>query len=351
MVGVRDDLQPNILSHGPPTHLNKLILQKPSRSFVVEELENRRVMSTANFSADEKQIASCWSGLTTAPGIHGHLIFISVLNIFLSITAVFGNALILVGLHKESSLHPRSKLLLRCLAKTDLFAGLISEPINVAYTMSELNGHWNICRFLSAAEYLTSLILGGVSLMTMAAIVDRLLALLLGLRYRQVVTLKRTYMIVITFWIVSAVFSISYFWNSLVTECYINVVNSVCLVSSIISYTKIFFTLRQHQAQLQDQAQQPNQTSPLNIARYKKAVSSALWLQMTLVACYLPHGIVVALWTDSDLSLSVFLARKYTMTLVFLNSSLNPILYYWKIEEVIQAVKDAIRQVLCYSSC
>ena len=35
VVDVRDDLQPNILLHVPPTHLNKLILQKPSRSFVV----------------------------------------------------------------------------------------------------------------------------------------------------------------------------------------------------------------------------------------------------------------------------------------------------------------------------
>ena len=309
-------------------------------------------MLTVNFSADEKQITSCWSGLTTAPGIHGHLIFISVLNIFLSVTAVLGNALIIVGLHKESSLHPPSKLLLRCLATTDLCAGLISEPIDVAYTMSELNGYWNICRFLLAAEYLTSVILCGVSLLTMTAIsVDRLLALLLGLRYRQVVTLKRTYMIVITFWIVSAVFSTSYIWNSLVTKCYIIVITSLCLVSSIISYTKIFFTLRHHQAQLKDQAQQPNQTSALNIARYKKAVSSALWLQMTLVACYLPHCTVVALWINSEVSLSVLLARKYTMTLVFLNLSLNPILYCWQIEEVRQAVKDTIRQVLCYSSC
>ena len=270
VVNVRDNLEPYILSHGPHTHINELILQKPSRSFVVEEWKSRRVMSTANFSVDEKQKTyeqlSCWPGLTTAPGIHGHLIFISVLNIFLSITAVLGNALIIVALHKESSLHPPSKLLLRYLATTDLCVGLISESITVAYWMSQLNGHWYICRFLLAAQFLTSLILCGVSLMTITAIsVDRLLAPLLGLRYRQVVTLKRTYMIVITFWIVSAVFSASYFWNSLVTECYIKVVNSLCLVSSIILYTKIFFTLRQHQAQLQDQAQQPNQTSLLNI--------------------------------------------------------------------------------------
>ena len=97
------------------------------------ELENRRVMSTANFSAVEKQITSCWSGLTTGPGINGPLIFISVLNIFLSITAVLGNALIIVGLHKDSSLHPPSKLLLRRLATTDLCAGLISEDSKIHF--------------------------------------------------------------------------------------------------------------------------------------------------------------------------------------------------------------------------
>ena len=35
--------------------------------------------------------------------------------------------------------------------------------------------------------------------------VDKLLALLLGLRYRQVVTVKKTYIAIIAFWIVSVV--------------------------------------------------------------------------------------------------------------------------------------------------
>ena len=39
----------------------------------------------------------------------------SAFNILLSITATLGNSLILVALHKESSLHPPSKLLYRCL--------------------------------------------------------------------------------------------------------------------------------------------------------------------------------------------------------------------------------------------
>ena len=185
----------------------------------------------------------------------------------------------------------------------------------------------------------------GVSVGTLTAIsVDRLLALLLGLRYRQVVTLKRTYVIVITLWVLPALLSTMWFWNPSITLWYGIIGIPLCLITSIFCYTKIFLTLRHHNTQIQNHAQQPNQTNQLNIARYKKAVSTALWLQLTLVACYLPYCIEVASRPFSTLDPS---AKIYTGTLVFLNSSLNPILYCWKIEEVRQAVKDTIRQVLC----
>jgi len=310
------------------------------------------MMATTNLSGDGMQETVeqlfCPTHLTAAAEIHGQLTFISVLNIFLSITSFLGNVLILVALHKESSLHPPSKLLLRCLATTDLCVGLISEPIAVAYWMSLRDGHWNICPYASAASIVSGTILSGVSLLTMTAInVDRLLALLLRLRYRQVVTLKRTYVIIVCMWVLPTAITTTYFWDFLITLWLIVIGELLCLVTSIIAYTKIFLTLRRHQAQLQDQSQQPNQTSPLNIARYKKAVSSALWLQLTLVACYLPQGLVAALAPNSGLSSSVFLAIQYAATLVFLNSSLNPILYCWKMQEVRQAVKETIRQVLC----
>ena len=65
-------------------------------------------------------------------------------------------------------------------------------------------------------------------------------ALLLGLRYRQLVTLKRTYLIVANFWIMSAVASISFLGNHLVALWYGYLVIPLCLVTSIASYTKIF---------------------------------------------------------------------------------------------------------------
>ena len=241
-----------------------------------------------------------------------------------------------------------SKLLLRSLATTDLCVGLFSEPLAVIYWMSEASEHWNICRFVLAADLLVGSLLCGVSLWTMTAIsVDKLLALLLGITYRHVVTLNRTYVIIITIWIVSTVISAIWFWNPVITLWYGIIVIPLCLVTSFFSYTKIFFTLRHYQNQVQDYVQQPNQTNQLNIARYKKAVSTAIWLQLTLVACYLPYGVILALWTYSPSS-TVYHAWIYTHTLIYINSSLNPILYCWKIEEVRQAAKDTIRQVLCY---
>ena len=130
-------------------------------------------------------------------------------------------------------------------------------------------------------------------------------------------------MLLMTFWVASTAITTVYFWNSLIALWYAFAVVFLCLVTSMFSCTKIFFSLRRYQAQLQSQTQRTCQENPLNISRYKKAVSIAVWLQLTLVACYLPHGIVTALWTNNELFPSVYLATKYTVTSVFLKSSLK----------------------------
>ena len=308
----------------------------------------------SNVSGDGKHLA--YDQLYCSPqdltGIRKELISFSVLNVFFSITAFLGNILIQVALYKESSLHPPTKLLLRTLSASDLCVGLISEPLVVTYWLSVVNEQWNICRYVLSSTFIASYILGPVSLLTLTAIsVDRLLALSLGLRYRHVVTLKRILLMVITFCVVSSIAATMYLLDYHITLWYGNTVTSLCLVASVFSYTKIYLKLRHHQIQVQDHFHhhQPSQESPLNIARYRKAVSSALWLQLTLVVCYLPAAIVGAMWTNSKFSSSMYLSRQLASTLVFLNSSLNPILYCWKIAEVRQAVKDTMRQI-CDSS-
>ena len=154
----------------------------------------------SNVAKDETQETSrelfCSAEFTKE--VHSELIFLSVVNTFLALTAFLGNTLILLALQKETSLHPPSKLLYRCLAMTDLSVGVLLQPLFITYWMSVVNERWDICHYADFLSSLTAYFLCSVSLITMSAIsVDRLLALLLGLRYRQAVTLKRACITVI----------------------------------------------------------------------------------------------------------------------------------------------------------
>ena len=312
-------------------------------------------MALENFTEDEnhKTVQELFCSAEFVRGVKSELIFLSALNIFLSITAFLGNTLILVALHKETSLHPPSKLLYRNLAITDLCVGIIVEPLFVTYWTSVVNERWDICYYTDWAIRFSGFILCAVSLLTVTAIsVDRLLALLLGLRYRQVVTYRRTCITVSGVWIFSIVIASNFFFNRCIALWFQYIGTTLCLVTTIFAYAKIFVTLRHNQIHVQNHVAQgqPSQAIPLNIARYRKAVYSALWVQGTLDICYLPYSIAVVLTPQRGMPLSIYLARNFTVSMVFLNSSLNPLLYFWKIREIRQAVKETLRPLYCRSS-
>ena len=126
------------------------------------------------------------------------------INIFLAITASLGNALILIALHKVTSIYPPTKLLFRCLAVTDLLVGLISQPLYVTILFPRFTT-WNVNVAIPRADDFFFGLLPVVSLLTSAAIsLDRLLALLLGLIYRHTVTLRRVWVVIVCIWLISA---------------------------------------------------------------------------------------------------------------------------------------------------
>ena len=312
-------------------------------------------MITATISTEGGKQMEIYQVLPCSPssvvGSEQQSIFFSAVNIFLSIATFVGNFLILVALNKESFLHPPSKLLYRCLATADLLVGVVNQPLIATYWISLINEHWSLCRYARGAVFISSIALCGVSLLTLTAIsVDRLLALLLGIKYRQIVTLKRTFIITATFWILPVAtgsFSIS---HSRITTWYCIILIPSCSVISVASYTKIFRVLRHRQSQVHGHVQQqPSQTTALNVARYRKAVSSALWVQLALVVCFIPKLTTLLLVMYSKTySSNVVVIDGIAYTLMYFNSTLNPFLYCWKIKEVREAVKQTIRQALCF---
>ena len=296
-----------------------------------------------------------WNAYSTSMAI-----ILAGINIFLAITASLGNALILIALHKVTSIYPPTKLLFRCLAVTDLLVGLISQPLYLTFLFPKFTA-WNVnVAITRASEFFFSL-LPAVSLLTSSAIsVDRLLALLLGLRYRHTVTLRRVWLVILCFWLISALQATG---STCSDECpqLDTIANTLfgpllmlSLLVSVFSYAKIFITLRYRQVQVHgnsQQGQRPNGGgNQLNIARYKKTVYSIAWVQLALLICYIPYIVLRFLgllgMLDKLPSTEISILLELFVTLLYVNSSLNPALYCWRIKDVRQEVKNMIRKIL-----
>ena len=160
--------------------------------------------------------------------------------------------MILIAPHKVSSIYPPTKLFFRCLAVTDLCVGLIVQPLFVTLIMSPLI-KMNVQGFfyVHRVRHTLSWILCRVSVLTSTAIsVDRLLALLLGLRYRHVVILRRVRVVIICIWLIGVLDGwtrmrrIDFAYNGTV------VILTLSLVTAIFIYTKKHLKLRHQRAQL-----------------------------------------------------------------------------------------------------
>ena len=277
-------------------------------------------------------------------------IAIEAVNIVFSITASLGNILILIALRKVTSIHPPTKLLFQCLAITDLGVGLTSQPLmaTLMFLVDNIDIKiWNVLFF--HLLWSLSIAFCGVSVFASTALsVDRLLALFLGLRYRHVVTLKRARAVLACSCLAALLTALVSNFRGENAMSMIIIFLTLCLGISLSSYTKIVLRLRQHQSSVRGNVHQGQANTggiPLNLKRYQKTVVSIGLVQLALVICYSPSIIFLILThlrrTPPAIDLILL---DCTPTLVFLNSSLNPFLYCWRIKEIRQAVKATIRR-------
>ena len=133
----------------------------------------------------------------------------------------------------------------------------------------------------------------------------------------------RVSVVIICFWLISASVGLIWIMRNDIAFTLASVLLTLCLKTSIFCYTRIHIKLQHHQAQVRKivpQAQANGGEIPLNIARYKKTVSSIMWVQLALVSCYVPFGIVAVLYANG---IGNDTASITTATLLYLNSLLT----------------------------
>lgn len=275
--------------------------------------------------------------------IETSVVVICVLNAPLMLTSTAGNILVLTAIKKTPSIRSSSITMLCSLAVSDLLVGFIVQPFFLTSLLTRVF-------LIERISKITAFCLCGVSLCTMTAIsIDRFLALQYPMRYQATITAHQRALntLIVIIWLHNFVFSGFYVWNW--PLYFIMIATGVCLfiLVSAFCYIRIYRIVRRHQIQIQvqQQAAQQNTTEGdnSNMVRMKRSALNTFIFYIAMVLCYFPIiiSLCVASITSKDLPEVWHLAD----TVVFLNSSVNPLLYCWRLGEIRKEVLKIFRQM------
>ena len=313
-------------------------LNQPFTSFRIKPFRAQFNFTVTSLSAIF-QSSSCIMNETDP--LYSSSIFTCVVNAFSAYTATMLNILTIHAMRKTSSVPKPLKTLLLSLAFSDLGVGLLVQPLYIVKIVNPTH-----VAFLSAFN-VSQLIFTYASFLSVVAIsVDRFLAIYLHLRYQELVTHKRVVAVVISIWISSLLFppSIFYFNSKNSVHIVMAVIVGFCFIITGIIYSRMYFTARHHTNQIQVLQVQNSQIE--SAARKRKSAICMFYVYLVFLVCYLPGycaGVTRLIQSPPSTALSgVYL---YSLTLVFLNSSLNPVIYGWKMRHIRHAMIDVLRNI------
>ena len=257
-----------------------------------------------------------------------------ILNVPLMLACITGNTLILSAILRTPSLRSPSTIFMCSLAISDLLVGIIVQPVYIAYELKQEPP-------LTFAIKVLFIFTGVVSLCTMTAIsVDRFMALQFHLRYQCLMTEMRAMYTSLSLWLFGILLSFITLWNKTIMFAFLAVGIAICIFISTFSYTRIYLIVRQHQFQIRSQ-QQALQL-PMNLVRTKRSAISTFIYYICMILCYTPMLSFMSIVAIRP-SLSGLMVWKVGNTFVFMNSSINPILFCWRVRELRRAVLKLVR--------
>ena len=269
-----------------------------------------------------------------------------VFNNFLTYTAILLNIVTMYAMQKTASLPKTLKTLLFSVAISDVGIGLLAQPVYSSLLVKWLQLNHPSCNNYGVLYISANLFLASSFLSVVAVSVDRFLAIHLHLRYQELVTHKRIVIVVISIWVLSASVSFTMFWE---LRAYINLfILAFGFIISFVAYIKMYLTVRRHKNQIQsllavDEAQIGIMT---NYVAVVKTTVGVFYVYLVLLASYLPHFICMAyVGICRDSSIATKQLNLFSFTLMFLNSSLNPVIYCWKMRHIRHAIMDILRNM------
>ena len=276
-----------------------------------------------------------------------------VFNAFFGFTAITFNIVTILALRKPLTIPRAVKTLLMSEAVSDLGVGLLVQPLYVAWLVMQIQENTQIRTF----EIISNLYGNIANLFTytsffgvVALATDRFLAIHLHLRYQELVTHKRVVAVVIWTWILSGIVMLllGFTSSNAVTITFLTI-DGVCYLTTALFYFKIYSAVRYHTNQMQvleEQLAQSNGGDMENAARERKAAVDTFCVFLVFLICYLPNMCVWIIQTSTGPSRVLRHFGLHSNTLMLLNSSLNPMIYCWRMRPVRHAIMEILRNIL-----
>ena len=273
-----------------------------------------------------------------------------VLNFVFSLVATLGNLLVIRALMKASTIPATVKKLFLSLAFSDLAVGLLPQLMTaiISAVMLKMASSGDDLAFFCPTVLILLLyfqyLLATASFLNVIVITfDRLLAVSLHLRYQELVTPIRVTIVLVSLWLTGCVFASLYIFLPKGIEMAAGVTSVLGYVLTTTVYIRIHKVVKYHQNQIYSQNQLQNAQAK-EALRQRKSAYSSLFVSVLFLACYFPYCPCTILYTTNTTEISFLVALFASVFLIFLNSSLNPIVYCWRYREIRRIVKKTVKK-------
>ena len=270
---------------------------------------------------------------------------------FCVLNLVKRNLLVIRALMKNLTIPATVKKLLSSLAFSDLAVGLCSQLMTaiISAVMLKMASSGDDLAFfcptvLIVRSYFTYLLAVASFLNVIVIAFDRLLAVSLHLRYQELVTPIRVTIVLVSLWLTSCVSAFLYIFLPKDIEMAAAVISVIGYVLTTGAYVRIYKVVRYHQNQIYSQNQLQN-TQTREAHKQRKSAYNSLFVSVVFLACHLPFLPSTMLYWTNTSEISFLVAHFSSISLIYLNSSLNPFVYCWRYPEIRQSVKRTVKEI------
>ena len=286
-------------------------------------------------------MAKCFYNLDVSQSLR---YFLGVVNILQGLASIFGNILVFGLVIYNKRLRTRSNVFLLSLATSDFFVGAILEPMFVIQFFS--HDHRENCSFNMVRRYLSTLLLGGAVGSIALVSYDRWTHLAKTIRYEDFMPKKKVAILLMIVWIIPGAIPLARLTSETVYSAII--ILYVSMIFAIMMTCYIVITIIVHSSELNlqqaDEAIPPSGARVNHVSVAKAVILVILCLLVTIMPISIYHGVTAlnglfpGLINISDITKEICYA--VLMTIGMTNSSINPVIYCFRMPEFRKSIKS-----------